>query len=86
VTERGDYVQETAELNARLRDLVTEAEVTAEAAIESRQVEALTESLRATLGLLSAVVDDLTRGRAEGAYGYARDPEFRRLVDRLRRA
>ena len=81
--ERKDYVQEMAELNARVRDLVTETQRASENAIDSRQIDAVIEALRATLGLLHAVVDDLTRSRAEGAYEYATDPDFRRAVDRF---
>ena len=80
---RRDYVQETAELNARVRELVGEAQLTAEVAIESRQPDALVESLRATLDLLLTLADDLTRSRAESAYGYVVDPDFRRVVNRI---
>jgi hypothetical protein len=74
-------VSETAELNARVRDLVDEARRRADEAIEAGDAGELTITLRDTLALLEALADDLSESRAEGAAEYLRNPEFRRVVD-----
>jgi hypothetical protein len=79
--DRAGLVSETAELNARVRDLVDEARRRADEAIEAGDAGELTITLRDTLALLEALADDLSESRAEGAAEYLRNPEFRRVVD-----
>ena len=80
MTDR-DFVTETAEVNARVRDLVYEPRRRADEAIEAGDAGELTIALRETLALLEAVAEDLSESRADGATEYLRNPEFRRVVD-----
>ena len=79
-----DFVTETLDLNARVREIVEHARRRANEAIEAGDVVELTNALRDTLALLEALADDLSESRAEGAAEYLRNPEFRRVVDQGR--
>jgi hypothetical protein len=79
----GDFVQQTAALNAELLEVVARVRQAAAAAIANGDADELTASLQETLELLDAVVEDLVGTRAEGAAVYATDPAFRRVVDEL---
>jgi hypothetical protein len=79
----GDFVKQTAELNAYVRDLAEMVERDAEKAIESQDGDQLVAVLRDAVILINALVEDLASSRAEGAVVYERDPEFRDLVDRI---
>jgi hypothetical protein len=85
LTHGRDFVQETAELNAHVLDLVRLVEEDAETAISRRDVEELVGILRDAVLLLGAVARDLTRSRAEGAVEYETNQEFRRVVDDVAR-
>ena len=85
MTDGRDFVQETAELNAQVLDLVRLVEEDAEAAISRRGVDELVGVLRDAVLLLGAVARDLTRSRAEGAVEYETNQEFRRVVDEVAR-
>ena len=85
MTHGRDFVQETAELNAHVLDLVRLVEEDAETAISRRDVEELVGILRDAVLLLGAVARDLTRSRAEGAVEYETNQEFRRVVDDVAR-
>jgi hypothetical protein len=85
VTER-DPVQETAERNAHVRELVEWVRRDGDQAIESRDTDELVAVLRDTLTLLEAVAQDLIASRSDGAVEYVTNPEFRRLVDEIARA
>jgi hypothetical protein len=78
VAER-DFIRETAEINARVLELVRMVEGDAEKAIDSRDVEEVI--LRDAVLLLRALAQDLVGSRAEGATEYATNDEFRRVVD-----
>ena len=82
MTDR-DFVTETAELNARVRELVEQDRRKANEAIEAGDVGEVTNALRDTLALLEALADDLWESRAEGAAEYVRNPDFWRVVDRV---
>ena len=79
-----DFVTETAELNARVRELVEQAQRSASEAVEAGDVGQLPNVLRDTLALLEAPAEDLSESRAEGAAEYLRNAEFRRVVDQAR--
>ena len=82
MTDR-DFVTETAELNARVRELVEQARRTANEAIEAGDVGELTNALHEALALLEALAEDLSGSRAERATEYLRNREFRGVVDRV---
>jgi hypothetical protein len=78
-----DFISETAEMNARVLELVQMVEDDAEKAIDKRDVEELIAILRDSVLLLRAVAQDLIRSRAEGATEYATNDEFRRVFDEV---
>ena len=76
-----EFLQRTADLNRQVLDLAGETHAAAQRAIISGDYNQVVTAYRDTLGLLDAIVQDLTESRAEGAAIYATDPEFRRAVD-----